>query len=157
MSNNLCRCGGGRAHHENDFACWCPRCLSQAKEKRCIQFAPHIPVKLPPPPANRSQPNTLGPPQIGSADTPLANNSSPANLALAHISGTGEHGATAGEISSHLGLSSQTASLALRNLAKSDDIVSRESPRKIGAAVEEVWVAVAPDTGAQPRQTTFWA
>lgn len=157
MSNNLCRCGGGRAHHENDFACWCPRCLSQPKEKRCTQLAPHIPVKLPPPPANQPQPNTLTPTQIRSADTPLANNSSSASLALAHISGTGEHGATAGEIATYLGLSGQAAVAALKHLAKRDDIVSRESPRKIGAAVEEVWVAVDPDIGAQPRQTTLWA
>lgn len=157
MSTNLCRCGGGRAHHENDIACWCPRCLSQAQDMRCTQFSPHIPVTLPRPPKTHSTPSSPAPTQTRTDDPLVVNNSSPAAAVLDHISGTGDHGATTGEIATHLGFSSQTASAAIRGLVKNESVVSRGSPRKIGADVEQVWLAVNPGTEDHPRQTTLWA
>lgn len=55
MSTARCRsCGGSRAHHTGDTACWCPKCLALEEAERCTAFAEGASMPPPPPPVDRN-------------------------------------------------------------------------------------------------------
>lgn len=155
MTNPRCTCGGGRAHHENDIACWCPRCLQGPDEQRCTQYAPHKPVKLPKPPLrdapspeNDTDPATQ--PNVPTYDVDT-------QLILEHLASTGNHGATSSELSTHLGVSSRQVARSLTTLEENQDIRMSRTPRVIGDATEMIWVATRSADGLEPHQVTLWA
>lgn len=153
MSANLCRCGGGRAHHENDLACWCPACLKNQPLDRCTEFAPRVPIRLPRPPKSEGRPTSSASPSVASPPQPPAASSVSIEV-LNHIAGAGSHGATPGEVATFLELGRQATALAFKELAADGRINMREAPRKIGSEREAVWVA---EEASAPQQITLWA
>lgn len=155
MSAKLCRCGGGRAHHENDFACWCPSCLKCDPSDRCVEFSPHIPITLPRPSRNTPAPDHLTPSPDDAAPTPTGDQI--AVEVLSQISGTGGHGATPGEVATLLDLGQRATAAVFKELAAEGKIIARETPRKVGSESEDVWVVPGEPETATTRQITLWA
>lgn len=149
MSASRCRCGGGRAHHEHDVACWCPRCLPRPIEERCSKYSPHVPVTLPKPPT--STPSRPTPSATGTATPPPAT-----EVVLRHVSEAGHHGATVGEIATHRGIKPGTILHALKTLEEAGNLALSTEPRRIGSETEQLWLATnLPDDG-EPHQATLW-
>lgn len=156
MSPNICQCGGGRAHHENDTACWCPRCLQVPLVLRCTTFSPHIPVTLPPPPAHHKSGQSPSPSESTQTERSQPGTNASTAAILEHITSAGPHGATAGEITTLLRHSSATTSAALKYLVNDGCIEQGKSLRMMGSNAEDIWVATETSPEARPRQTTLW-
>lgn len=150
MPANRCRCGGGRAHHEHDVACWCPRCLPRPIEERCSEYSPLVPVTLPKPPISTpSQPTSS---TSGTATQPTAT-----EVVLHHVIEAGHHGATVGEIATYLRIKPGTIQRALKALEEAGNLVRSTEPRHIGGETEQLWLATDLPDDAEPQQATLWS
>lgn len=159
MSNARCRCGGGRAHHEHDTACWCPRCLPLPHEDRCTNFAPRTPVSLPALPA-RPRPDTG--PEVdteshSSAEKPTTGRPAHRELVARQVAAAGAEGATPGELATLLRLRLKAVSAALADLSSDGEVVLDGEPRTVGSSSEDVWRSLRPSDTPEAHQTALWS
>lgn len=151
MTVNLCRCGGGRAHHTNDIACWCPRCLPKPLDKRCLKFAPRSPLPLPKPESGSTQEHPATEPLAPKQAAPESE-----QQVISHITQSGDRGASAGELATYLGLKPHRVKRILLSLEKAGLIALSGQLRSVGDDTEALWLAEARGPSAAQRQATLW-
>lgn len=151
MSSRRCQCGGGRAHHENDVACWCPACLAHPVEDRCTEYSPHIPVVLPKPPA--------APQGSSSGKIPEHREEPPTTsltLVYQHIVGSGGSGVTLEDLATRLRLRESSVTQALHTLKEAGSISATNEPRQLAEQTGQLWLATGCPYDASPKQATLW-
>lgn len=156
MTSTRCLCGGGRAHHQNDIACWCPRCLQLPAEQRCATYAPRRPVRLPAPPPPPDP--AAGPEPLGTHERIQVQPHRPSREAVARqVAAAGNEGATCTELSTLLGLAPKVVTAELASLQDDNEITLAPYRRTLGSASEDVWLPLSDLDAPRPHQSPLWA
>lgn len=130
------RCGGSRAHHKDDWACWCSACLSGPSDERCATYSPAPPSKAPPSPSKPEVDREVVRVGFGHPETShvAAAKVKPRSGLVRRdvydeIARRGATGATDDEIETALGRSHQSVSGA-RNTLFNDDLIRDSGARR---------------------------
>lgn len=155
MPSTRCRCSGGPAHHQNDIACWCPKCLGLPAEQRCTAYAPSRPVHLPAPPPADPLPSSRAPEDA--PEQALSQPHRPNRAVVAHqVAAAGDEGATCTELATLLGLTPKIVAAELASLQDDNEVTLASRPRITGNAAEDVWLPLSGSDALRVHQSPLW-